>query len=486
LTKNFEYNFEKEQDSDLEQDDLEDEKILHDPLTDKNQMINRCKALQDKLKEKAEQIKLLQSNLEETKKRQKEILDTIAKEQTTEIKDKKLIELAKKNQDFKLQIEKFKLKEKEYEKKISELNTEIHNLNIINLTSDKNGNISNNNETEANTGNNIIDLKKKLKTSEAKIADIRNKLQLSKEENSKLNILIKREIGENIDFEKALKDKTYWKGRSEIIESLKTKIKILESQIFSAGLNNLNPNNSTNNLSIISEEGKNSNSNSTTNNAINLNFNLQRNSNSNNKSIISTVNNPSLYQEYKREKERLNTEVEKLKEENSKITIDYNRVKLRKEALEKEVKQQKEDLTSKIKILLEKSDNDEKLILALNRELEKKGKGLFTNPNDENSLFNMQQEILKLRNDIKEKENFINNINTLMMGEGNNYNSGNRDQQSNLQNFSRIIIRLKELEDENKRLKQKSDDGKIYESLAKENAKLRLKVKELEDKLCER
>jgi len=72
------------------------------------------------------------------------------------------------------------------------------------------------------------------------------------------------------------------------------------------------------------------------------------------------------------------------------------------------------------------------------------------------------------------------------MGEGNNYNSGNRDQQSNLQNFSRIIIRLKELEDENKRLKQKSDDGKIYESLAKENAKLRLKVKELEDKLCER
>lgn len=425
--------------------------------------------------------------MEENKKRQKEILDAISKDQTAEVKDKKLIELAKKNQDFKLQIEKFKLKEKEYEKKINELSHEIQNLNIININSEKNINSFNNNnsninqnDTEGNNLNNIPELKKKLKASESKIADIRNKLQLSKEENSKLNILIKREIGENIDLEKALKDKTYWKGRSEIIESLKTKIKILESQIFAGNANALN-NTNNNNLSIISEEGKNAN------NITNLTNNLNI-LNNKNKSITSTVNNPSLYQEYKKEKEKLNFEIEKLKEENSKITTDFNRVKIRKEVLEKEIKTQKEDLTSKIKILLEKSDNDEKLIAALNRELEKKGRGLFNNANDENSLFNLQQEILKLRNEIKEKESYINNINSIMMGDGNssNYNGNKEQQQNNLQNFSKIVIKLKELEDENKRLKNKSDDGKIYESLAKENAKLRLKVKELEDKLCER
>ncbi len=409
--------------------------------------------MQEKIQEKSQQIKVLQNNLDDTKKRQKEILDAISKEQTTEVKDKKLIELAKKNQEFKLQIEKFKLKEKEYEKKITDLSFEIQNLNLINLNTEKNININNNNysnnDIETSSGNNISEFKKKLKASDAKIADIRNKLQLTKEENSKLNILIKREIGENIDLDKALKDKNYWKGRSEIIERLKTKIKILESQIFSSG-NNLNPNISSNNLSIISEEGKSSTSNIITNN---LNLNLPK-GNLNGKSITSTVNNPSLYQEYKREKEKLTCEIDKFKEENTKITTDYNRVKLRKEALEKEIKQQKEDLTSKIKILLEKSDNDEKLLLALNRELEKKGKGMFTNPNDEFSMFNLQQEIQKLRNDIKEKDNYINNINSIMMGEGQS-TSGN-NQQSTLNNFSRMIVKLKELEDENKRLKLKS------------------------------
>ncbi len=485
LTKNFEYNYEKDHNSDIEQEDLEDENFLYDPLTDKPQIISRYKALQETIKEKTSQINLLRANLEENKKRQKEILDAIAKDQTAEVRDKKLIEFAKKNQEFKLQIEKFKLKEKEYEKKISELSHEIQNINLIHLNSEKNINSANNNnlnlnnmnfDTEGNNINTVSELKKKLKTSEAKIADIRNKLQLTKEENSKLNILIKREIGENIDLDKALKDKNYWKGRSEIIEGLKTKIKILESQFLTTNGNANITNN--NNLSTISEEGKNSNN---ITNISNI-FNIQ---NGKNKSISSTINNPSLFQEYKKEKEKLNFEIDKLKEENLKINTDYNRIKIRKEGLEKEVKSQKEDLTSKIKILLEKSDNDEKLIAALNRELEKKGRGLFNNANDENSLFNLQQEISKLRNEIKEKDIYINNINSIMMGEGNN--NGNKEQhQNNLNNFSKIVIKLKELEEENKRLKNKSDDGKIYESLAKENAKMRLKVKELEDRLCEK
>ncbi len=42
-----------------------------------------------------------------------------------------------------------------------------------------------------------------------------------------------------------------------------------------------------------------------------------------------------------------------------------SKLKTRKNVLEKELKDQKEQLTDKIKILLEKSDNDEKLITAM-------------------------------------------------------------------------------------------------------------------------
>ena len=316
---------------------------------------------------------------------------------------------------------------------------------------------------------------------------MRNKLQIAKEENTKLNILIKREIGESIDIDKALKDKVYWKGRAELIESLKTKIKILESQVES--LNKINNNNY--------------NSNSMNNSSNNLNINNTILSNSNNESIlpgeekkninghlkISSIPNPSYlsYSDYKKEKESFKQEIERLKEENAKVAYEYSRVKIRINVLEKELRTQKDDLTSKIKILIEKSDNDEKLILALNKELEKRGRGI--NPSAlgyENPVFNLQQEINKLRIEIKEKDSFINNINAMISGNNNNSekSSGN-DAQWNMQTLSKIITRLKELEDENKKLKVNSDDGKIYESLARDNAKLRLRIKDLEEKLTE-
>ena len=43
---------------------------------------------------------------------------------------------------------------------------------------------------------------------------------------------------------------------------------------------------------------------------------------------------------------------------------------------------------------------------------------------------------------------------------------------------------LRTLKRENKALKNANEDAKISETLARENAKLRMKVKELEDRLC--
>lgn len=187
----------------------------------------------------------------------------------------------------------------------------------------------------------------------------------------------------------------------------------------------------------------------------------------------------------KKEKEILKQENERLKEENNKIAVESSRVRSRKEVLEKEIKFQKEDFTNKIKILLEKSDNDEKLIAVLNREMEKLrlsgGAKINLNNNynyNENPVFNLQQENAKLRKDLREKEAFINNLNTSLVNE----NSNSKGDNNPIASFSSLVTKLKALEEENKTLKQ-DDNGKVYEQIAKDNAKLRLKIRELEEKL---
>lgn len=466
--QNFEYNFEKQIDSDYEEDII----TPIDHLTDRKEILKKYNYIQEKLKEKQLQVQDLQRSLLDIKKSNTEFMEIISKDTPGEIKDRKLIELAKKNTDLKIKIEKYKLKEKELENKLksflesreidireNHVSQKNQSLNIINekINNLISGQINNNLNNVTST---LDEERKKLKAAETKIVEMRNKLQTSKEENTKLNILIKREIGETIDIDKALKDKAYWKGRSEIIESLKTKIKILEAQRETLGnislLNGTSENQGNPNMTVIS---------STRNNSVP------------NTNMIS-------YSEYKKEKEKLNSEIEKLKDENSKYLLESSRLKTRNNVLEKELRSQKEDLHSKIKILIEKSDNDEKLILALNKELEKTGSRHLA-PSQlgyENPVFNLQQEINKLRIELKEKDDYINNINSIIMPES---KSDSHKNQWNNNSIGNIITRLKELEEENKKLKLDSDDGKIYEALARENAKLRLRVKDLENKLSD-
>ena len=92
-------------------------------------------------------------------------------------------------------------------------------------------------------------LKKNLKQSESHLSEIRNKLQLTKEENVKLNILLKREVGDSFDINRALTDKNYFKPRAEIIIGLKAKLKQLEKVIQVNSIQN-NTNNSNNNITF--------------------------------------------------------------------------------------------------------------------------------------------------------------------------------------------------------------------------------------------
>ena len=66
----------------------------------------------------------------------------------------------------------------------------------------------------------------------------------------------------------------------------------------------------------------------------------------------------------------------------------------------------------------------------------------------------------------------------LIINKNNNIFNNNMDVDMN-----NIMNRLAQLELENKQVRNKSEETKISESLAKENAKLRMKIADLEDKL---
>jgi chromosome segregation ATPase len=350
-----------------------------------------------------------------------------------------------------LKIERHKLKENnlqkqldETEKKVKELRTEIDNL-----------------EKEKNISVDKLELsslKKTLKQSESHLAEVRNKFQLTKEENIKLNILLKREVGDTFDLNRALTDKNYFKPRAEIIEGLKAKIKQLEKVIQVNNIkNNLNNSNNSGELTLPPIQSS--------------------------TSIIP-------YSQYKKEREEMTVSLEKVKNELSQINEQNNKLKVRRNVLEKELKSQKEKLTDKIKILIEKSDNDEKLIEAMKNELLKKG--INVGNHFENETFNLRQEINKLNAQLKEKEKYINEMNAMLIPEaGNKLQNINPTTEGSVSSIddstlTAIMNRLAELEKENKELKTVGggEDTRISESLARENAKLRMRIADLEDRLC--
>ena len=446
---NEDYQNYKENDSDYEEEFLDDE---IDVFTDKGVIITRYNLLQKKLKEKNLQIDILRQQNAEYKKKSNNILDTLKNSKDADIKDKKLIELVKKNQDLNLKIEKYKLKEQNLQKQLNESEKKYNELqnNINTLEKNKNLPVD---QIELNN------LKKNLKLNENRLTECRNKLQLAKEENTKLNILIRREVGDNFDINRALTEKNYFKPRGEIIDGLKIKVKNLESK-----LQLIENNNVLNNSNI--------NNSSTTNNNNNSNIKL----------------NVIPYQTYKKDKDNLSKEIENKKNEIKKLNDMNSKLKSRKNVLEKELKDQKEQLTDKIKILLEKSDNDEKLITAMKNELLKKGVNIGNYFED--ATFNLNQEILKLRQQIKEKDKYINNLTAMLIPDkntnviNNNLNNNMNNNNNNMDvDMNNIMNRLAQLELENKQLRNKSEETKISESLAKENAKLRMKIADLEDKL---
>jgi hypothetical protein len=170
-----------------------------------------------------------------------------------------------------------------------------------------------------------------------------------------------------------------------------------------------------------------------------------------------------------------------MKEDINKLTTDVSKHKSRREAVENEMKIQKEKYVKQIQLLIDKSDNDEKLISKLYEEFEKIRQGYgITNPisgikEDNNTYFNMQQEVNKLRKELYEKDMYINQLNSNL--------TDTFDKKNEREQMTSLINRIKILENENKELKANTEDGQLYNSLAKDNAKMRIKILELTEEL---
>lgn len=454
-------------DQDVDNDLLKEE-ITNLVLIEKTELHSRYVMLQKKYAESQTQISHINQILIEERNKQKELVDLFSQECSSEIKDKKLLELAKKNSELNLKVERMRLRVKELEKQTKSMEAQI-----VGLTSSSNTNGNNRdycgdmlkesaagvgvnrnnsylagkeNDAIFNVNEEVINLKKKSKQLESRIAELSNKNQQLKSENSKMDALLRREIGENYDLDK----EKVWKGRAEQLESLKGKIKLYEQII-----NNGNFQSNTAGTTDVKNEGELG--------TIDQPKNIIPLSLTNNH-ISKLSNNNIPFTQYKKEKESMKSEISNLTIEKDKHFGELQKMKLRKDVLEKELRLQKENLTSKIKLLLEKSDNDEKIINVLNKELEKKTGRSITG---EDVMFNMKQEILSLREKLRIKSEDYEKLEKQIGG----YNNKN----SNVSLLG-LLERIEILESENRELKANSEDGKIYETLARENASLRLKL----------
>ncbi|KAJ3257017.1 Coiled-coil domain-containing protein 13 [Boothiomyces macroporosus] len=260
----------------------------------------------------------------EIKSLRKELLDgisTVALEDTisdslqnSNAQNAKIIELAKKARRLTVQYEKEKTKNIMLLARIKELE---------NPQVDEDKAVSSSKPTDNS-------MKEKLFYSMRKLEEERMHNQTLKQEVRNLTRILQREVGDTVPTDQLLKGETNWKGRSEQIIILKEKIKELQKR-------------------------------------------LQNETKANSPIPRESMAKPNKMEDLKRKDlERALSEAEKYKS-------DYIELKKRVDGMQSRIKIlefDNKEYRSKIKILLDKSENDDKLITALKQELKKQKKNI--------------------------------------------------------------------------------------------------------------
>ena len=195
--------------------------------------------------------------------------------------------------------------------------------------------------TEADGGDSVSELKKKIKKQDERIIKLRNDSQKYKQDFEKAMKVIEREVGEGQTVDEILKSESSWKGRAQKIEMLKSKIKQLK----------FDPCESVSGQTFQSD------------------FSVPKSH--------AEKNLETMGANRARELDKIKEELIEARDQLETMTQKYKGASSRKTAIENEMKELKSLMASKVKVLLDKSENDDKLINLLREENKrlKSGKG---------------------------------------------------------------------------------------------------------------
>jgi len=397
------------------------------------------------------------------------------------LKDKKLKELIQKNKELYVSYEKEKTMRQKLQKEFDKIKeeTELQIAAMEGKIIPKSGN-----KTEDNT-----DWRKKYNDLEKKLQEVKLQNTTLKNDLNKATRIISKEIGENFNIDQVLMSENSWKGRAQQIEVLKARVKELQAKVGSS--QNLSE------LSIISE--------------VQTGFGADSRS-STSKSFAGSGKR-------REELESLKLQCEALKAENDALNDKVKALSSRKNIVEKELKEIRNETERNKAILLEKSDNDDKYIGALKREIEKLKSvspgGVQTrivyrdrpveqkrSEADELEENLTRKEMAVLRNELEKKEKIIKElIADKVRGPIGSLNKENVEKASTTsENFAggasdqekiiKLETMIKILKQENEELsnlklgvKTNNPDSKIIKDLSLQNAQLRRKLDDLQSKL---
>lgn len=326
--------------------------------------------------------------------------------------------------------------------------------------------------TEADGGEAVSELKKKIKKQDERIIKLRNDSQKYKQDFEKAMKVIEREVGEGQTVDEILKSESSWKGRAQKIEMLKSKIKQLKfdpwesvsGQTFQSDFSTAPKSHAEKNLETMG-----------TNRA--------------------------------RELDKLKEELIEARDQLEKVTQKYKGASSRKTAIENEMKELKSLMAGKVKVLLDKSENDDKLINLLREENKrlKSGKGqkgpakassAKQSDEDQEIIYNLKNDNAKLKSDIivlkaeaSKKENKINELLKNWIGAPDEVLEEKEaiisELEEELDKLRRENFLLKNSKQDHFPRKTTTENDQIIKDLSQQNAKLRMKVADLTEKLKE-